>query len=42
MALATRVELSRAVRAATSTLQVLGNAQNVFALAAQHSPLVTP
>ena len=42
MALATRVELRRAVRAATSTLQVFGNAQYVFALTAQHGALVAP
>ena len=41
MALATRIELSCAARAATSALHVFVNSQYVVTLTAQHSALIT-
>jgi hypothetical protein len=41
MPYATRVELSGAVRAATSALHIFVDAQYVLALTAQHSALTT-
>lgn len=42
MPYATRVELSGAVRAATSALHIFVDAQYVLALTAQHSAFTTP